>query len=189
MAEDDVALLIAEAQSDMERALRSLHAELLKVRTGRANPALLDDLRVEYYGAQTPLRQLASVSVPDARLIVVSPFDAAALHDIERAIQSAGLGLTPNNDGKLVRVPIPPLTEERRRELVKQVRKTAEEHKVGVRDARRTALSMLREMESDGALGSDDKRRAEKQIQELTAQQVARVDEALAQKEREILEV
>ncbi len=189
MAEGDVELVIEEAQGDMERALRSLRSELQKVRTGRANPALLDDLRVDYYDTPTPLRQLASITVPDARLIVVSPFDQSALANIERAVQAADLGLTPNNDGKVVRIPIPQLTEERRREIVKQVRKTAEEHKIGVRDARRSALSLLRDLEGEGGLSSDDKRRAEKKIQDLTDQHITRVDEVLAAKEKEILEV
>ena len=189
MSDEDVTLVIEEATEAMDKAIRSYRAEIQKVRTGRANPALLDDIHVEYYGAPTPLNQLANVGVPDPRLMVVSPFDAGALAGIEKAIQSAGLGLTPGNDGKVIRIPIPPLTEERRKDLVKQIKKAAEEHKVGIRDARRAAIAMLKDLENDGSLPADDRKRAEKRIQELTDKHVARVDEMTDAKEEEILEV
>ncbi len=181
--------VMQEAESKMDRALRSLRAELQKVRTGRASPTLLEDIQVDYYGTPTPLDKLATVSVPDARTIVVSPFDPGALSEIERAIQAADLGLTPSNDGKLVRVPIPPLTEERRKDLVKQVKKTSEEHKVGVRDARRHALSEIKSLVSAGSVPGDDKARLEKEVQEITERHVQTIDDMTSAKEQEILEV
>ncbi len=188
MSDEDVGVVLGEAKEAMEKALRSLRAELLKVRTGRASTALLDGILVDYYGTATPLNQLANMSVPDPRLIVIAPFDKGAMPAIERAIQSSDLGLTPANDGRVIRIPIPPLTEERRRELVKRVKKVAEDHKVGVREARRDSLSMLKDLESDG-LSSDDRRRAEKRIQDLTDAQVARIDEMSGDKEQEVLQV
>ncbi len=189
MAEGDLDVVLEEARGEMDKAIRSLRIDLQKVRTGRANPALLDGIQVDYYGTPTPLNQLAGLTAPDPRLIMISPYDKGALHAIERAIQTADLGLTPNNDGKVVRIPIPPLTEERRKELVKQVKKTAEEHKIGVREARRAALSMLKDLESDGSVPVDDKRRAEKSVQDLTDDHVKKIDEMTAQKEEEILQV
>jgi ribosome recycling factor len=173
----------------MEKALKSLRIDLQKVRTGRANPALLDGLQVDYYGTPTPLQQLANLGAPDPRLIVISPYDKGAIGEIEKAIRAANLGLTPQNDGKLVRIPIPALTEERRKELVKQVKRTAEEHKIGVREARRAGLAMLKDLESEGTVTSDDRHRVEKQIQDLTDAYVGKVDEAISRKEAEILEV
>lgn len=189
MAEEDVGVVLDEARGDMDKAIRSLRIELQKVRTGRANPALLDGIQVDYYGTPTPLNQLANVTVPDPRLIVVSPYDKGSLQAVERAIQAADLGLTPNNDGKVVRVPIPALTEERRKELVKQIKKTAEEHKIGVREARRAALSMLKDLEGEGAVPADERHRVEKQVQDLTDAHVKKIDEMIAQKEEEILQV
>ncbi len=189
MAGDDVQIAIDEAKSEMDKSLASLKIDLQKVRTGRANPALLDDVKVDYYGTPTPLKQLANLSSPDPRLIVVSPYDRGSLHDIERGIQAAGLGLTPSNDGKIVRIPIPALTEERRKELVKQVKKTAEEHKIGVREARRDALALLKDLENEGTIPIDDRRRAEKTVQDLTDSHVAKIDEMIGRKEQEISEV
>jgi ribosome recycling factor len=144
---------------------------------------------VDYYGSPTPLNQLASLSAPDPRLIVISPYDRGALPEIERAILKSDLGLTPNNDGKLLRIPIPPLTEERRRDLVKQIRKSAEHHKVGVREARRAAVSLLKELEADGSVPADERRRTEKAIQDLTDESIEKLDEMTAKKEEEILQV
>jgi ribosome recycling factor len=189
MSEEDLGIVIDESRQAMDRALRSLRAELQKVRTGRANPSLLDGIQIDYYGTATPLNQLANLTAPDPRLIVISPYDKGALQAIERAIRKADLGLTPNNDGKLVRIPIPPLTEERRRELVKHVKKVAEDHKLGVRDARRDALSMLKDLESDSGLPADERRRAEKRVQDLTDEFVGKIDEMSAQKEQEVLQV
>ncbi len=189
MADGDAELVLEEAQDAMGKSLRSLRAELQKVRTGRASTALLDGIQVAYYGAATPLNQLANLSIPDPRLIVISPFDKSVIGDIEKAIHSSDLGLTPSNDGKVVRISIPPLTEERRKDLVKQVQRSAEDHKVGVREARRDALSMLKDLESEGSLPADDKRREEKKIQTLTDDFVAKIDQLKGQKEEEILQV
>ena len=189
MADEDAALVYEEAQSAMDKSLRSLRAELQKIRTGRASTVLLDGVQVDYYGTPTPLNQLSNLSTPDPRLIVVSPYDKGSIGDIERAILASDLGLTPSNDGKVVRIPIPPLTEERRTELVKHVYRLAEDHKVGVREGRRDALSMLKELESDGSVPADDRRREEKRIQGLTDEFVKRIDEMKDQKEEEILQV
>jgi ribosome recycling factor len=189
MSEEDVALVLGEAREAMEKSIRSFRIDLQKVRTGRANPAILDGVLVDYYGSPTPLNQLASLSAPDPRLIVISPYDRGALQEIERAILKSDLGLTPNNDGKLLRIPIPSLTEERRRDLVKQIKKSTEHHKVGVREARRAAVSLLKELEADGSVPADERHRTEKAIQDLTDESVAKLDEMTAQKEEEILQV
>ena len=181
--------LISQAKEAMERSLQHLKDDLRKVRTGRANPALLDNIRVDYYGTPTPLNQMANLSSPEPRLIVISPYDKSALLAIEKAIQASDLGLTPNNDGKLVRIPIPPLTEQRRKELVKHVRKIAEHHKLGVRDARREALAAFKQLENDGDLPADDRARSEKKVQSLTDDFVKQVDGQADQKEQEILQV
>jgi len=188
MSDEDVALVVDETKSGMEKALRSLRAELQKVRTGRASAALLDGVQVDYYGTPTPLNQLANLSTPDPRLIVVSPYDKNAFQDIEKAILKADLGLSPSNDGKVVRVPVPPLTEERRKDLVKHVHRLGEDHKVGIRDARREGLSLLKDLVSEG-LSEDDKRREEKNIQALTDDFVKQIDQVMADKEEEILQV
>jgi ribosome recycling factor len=189
MADDDAALVFDETRESMGKATRSLKAELMKVRTGRASANLLDGIQVDYYGTPTPLNQLANVTTPDPRMIVISPYDKGSMSDIEKAIQKADLGLSPNNDGKVVRVPVPPLTEERRKELVKQVHRSAEDHKVGVREARRDALSMLKDLESEGAISQDDKRREDKKIQGLTDDMVKELDNIAELKEKEILQV
>jgi ribosome recycling factor len=189
MAEGDVAIVEEAAQEAMEKSLRSLRAELQKVRTGRASTALLDGVQIEAYGTATPLNQLANLLTPDPRLIVISPYDKSIIGDIEKAILASDLGLTPNNDGKVVRIPIPPLTEERRKELVKHVHRLAEDHKVGVREARRDALAMLKDLESEGSVPRDDRHREEKKIQKLTDDFIKKVDDTVKQKEEEILQV
>jgi ribosome recycling factor len=189
MAEGDIATVLETTRDEMDKAIRSLRIDLQKVRTGRANPMLLDGIQVDYYGTPTPINQLANLTAPDPRLIVVAPYDKGSLQTIERAIQAADLGLTPSNDGKVVRIPIPALTEERRRELVKQVKKTAEDHKIGVREARRAALGMLKDLEGEGSVPADERHRAEKQVQDLTDEHVARIDKMTAEKEEEILQV
>jgi len=146
----------------MHKSVEAFKSDLAKVRTGRASTALLDGIQVDYYGTPTPLNQLANLSSPDPRLIVISPYDKGAMSGIEKAILTSDLGLTPSNDGKVVRIPIPPLTEQRRKDLVKHVHRLAEEHKVGVREARRDALTLLKNLETEGALPADDKRREEK---------------------------
>jgi ribosome recycling factor len=185
----DVEGVIGRAREEMERSLQHLKEDLRKVRTGRANPALLEGVRADYYGTPTPLHQLANLSAPDPRLIVVSPYDKSALQAIEKAILASDLGLTPSNDGKLIRIPIPPLTEQRRKDLVKHVKKTAEHHKLGVREARREALAALKQLEADGDLPSDDRHRAEKRVQDLTQEFVKQIDGQAEQKEQEILQV
>ncbi len=173
----------------MDRSLESLRHDTGRVRTGRANPSLLEGVTVEYYGTPTPLQQLATINVADARLLTVQPFDPSALDDIERAVLKADLGLSPMNDGKILRIPIPALTEERRREFVKQVKKMAEDHKVGVRGSRRDAIAMLKELEKDKEISEDDSRRAQKAVQDLTDEYNAKVDELAAAKEQEILHI
>ena len=188
MADDDVALVHDEAKSAMEKSLRSLRAELQRIRTGRASAALLDGIQVNYYGAPTPLIQLANLSTPDPRLIVIAPYDKAVFQEIEKAILKADLGLSPSNDGKVVRVPVPPLTEERRKELVKHVYRLAEDHKVGVREARRDAIGLLKDLVAEG-LSEDEKRREEKKIQALTDDFVNQIDQMTVSKEEAILQV
>jgi ribosome recycling factor len=189
MAEGDVAIVEQEAADAMDRSLKSLRTELQKVRTGRASTALLDGIAVEAYGSPTPLNQLANLLTPDPRLIVVSPYDKNIIGAVEKAILASDLGLTPQNDGKVVRIPIPPLTEERRKELVRHVHKLAEHHKVGVREARRDALAMVKDLESEGSIPQDDRRQAEKKIQALTDEFVKKIEEITGQKEAEILQV
>jgi ribosome recycling factor len=189
MADGDLALVQDEARESMDKAVKSLRADLQKVRTGRASAALLDGIQVDYYGTATPLNQLANLTIPEPRLIVISPYDKGSIHAIERAIQTSDLGLTPSNDGKVVRIPIPALTEERRKELVKHVHKLAEHHRVGVREARREALGMVKDLESEGAIPQDDRRQAEKKIQALTDEFVKKIEEITGQKEAEILQV
>ena len=189
MADEDVQLVLDEATQAMDKSLRGLRIELQKVRTGRANPSLLEGLQVDYYGTPTPLQQLANLTAPEPSLIVVSAYDKGSLQAIERAIRSSDLGLTPNNDGRLIRIPIPPLTEERRKELVRHMKKVAEEHKIGVREARRAALGMLKDLEGEGSLPADDRVRADKKVEELTDSHVKKIDEMCGQKEQEILQV
>ncbi len=187
MAGEDV--VVGEAREGMEKSLESLHTDLAKIRSGRANPVLLENVSVDYYGTQTPLRSLANITAPEVRLLVVQPYDRGALGGIERAILKAGLGLVPQNDGKLLRVPIPTLTEERRRELVKAVKKLGEDHKLGVRHSRRDAVALVKEMEKDGELSEDEAHRAQKKIQDLTDDYTKRIDQTVLAKEEEILRV
>jgi len=189
MAEEDVELVLDETLSGMKKAIEHLRHDLQKIRTGRASTALLEGITADYYGAATPLNQLATLSAPDPRLLVISPFDKGAIQGIEKAILASDLGLTPANDGKVVRIPIPPLTEERRKELVKHVHKVAEQHKVGVREARRDGLALLKDAAKDGSVSEDEKRRAEKRVQDMTDAQIAEIDKICAQKEKDILEV
>jgi len=181
--------VITAAREAMKHSVDHLKDDLRKVRTGRANTALLDGIRIDYYGTPTPLNRVATLSAPDPRLIVVSPFEKGNLQAIEKAIQASDLGLTPSNDGKLIRIPIPPLTEQRRKELVKHVKKQAEHHKLGVREARREALAEIKQLEADGELPSDDRHRVEKKIQDLTDEHVKQIDGQADQKEQEILQV
>lgn len=189
MAEaEDVQAVIDEGRESMDKALERFGKELTRVRTGRASTSLLDGISVDYFDTPTPLNQLATLSVPDPRMIVISPFDKTGIPAIEKAILQSDLGVTPGNDGKVIRIQIPPLTEERRKQLVKQVRKVAEDHRIRVRDARRDSLSLLKDLEDDG-LSKDDRHRAEKRVQDLTDEFVKKIDELTAQKEKDVLEV
>jgi len=178
-----------DAKGHMQKTLEAMRRELATLRTGRASPALLEHIRVEYYGTPTPLVQLASTSVPEPRMLVVKPFDKNSTKDIERAILKSDLGLVPNSDGTLIRIPIPTLTEERRRDLVKVARKHGEEGRVAVRNIRREAKEMLEELEEEGEVSEDDSRRAQERLQQLTDEMIAQLDRVLASKEKEIMEV
>lgn len=173
----------------MENAISILQRNLATVRAGRANPSLLDSVLVEYYGTQTPLNQLASIGVPEARLLVITPFDKTIINDIEKAIQKADLGLTPSNDGNVIRISIPPLTEERRKELTKVVGKFAEESRVHVRNIRRDANEQLKNMEKEGLITEDELRKNQDNVQKETDRFIKQIDEIAKNKEAEIMEV
>lgn len=179
--------LLAEADTKMKAAVEHTQGEFGTIRTGRANSGLLQRITVEYYGTQTPLNQLASFSVPEPRLLVVTPYDKSSLGDVEKAIQRADLGLNPSNDGVVIRLAFPPLTEERRRELIRVVRNMAEEGRVAIRNVRRHVKDEIEKLEGD--VSEDDVRRGEKELQELTNSSVSRLDELLEHKEEELLEV
>ena len=177
-----------ETRDRMEKTIESLQKEMKRVRTGRASLSLLDGIRVDYYGTQTPLNQMASLSVPESRLIVIQPWDVSVIKQIEKAILKSDLGLTPSSDGKLIRIAIPPLTEERRKDLVKVVNKIAEEYKVAVRNIRRDANEMVKELKKESEISEDDAFKAQDEIQKITDQFIGKVDEIQAAKEKEILE-
>jgi ribosome recycling factor len=180
---------LADAKRRMDRSIEATHHEFNSVRTGRASPALLDRIQIDYYGTPTPLQQLASIGAPEARLLTVQPFDPGSMKSIERAIQESDLGLTPSNDGKIIRLPIPQLTEERRKELVKVVRRVAEDGKVAIRNVRRDVIHDLRELVTNGDVGDDEERRAEQQVQKITDDHTKSIDDLLKVKESEIMEV
>ena len=181
--------LLADAKERMGKSVQSTNGEFGSVRTGRASPVLLDRINVDYYGAQTPLKQLATVSAPEARLLTVQPYDQSSIKAIEKAIMESDVGLTPSNDGKLIRLSVPELNEERRRELVKVVRHIAEEGRVAIRNIRRDVMHDLRELKNAGEAGEDDEHRAEVELQKLTDGKIADLDGVLKGKEAEILEV
>jgi ribosome recycling factor len=181
--------LLKDAGERMTKSVEAIRHEFGSVRTGRASPALLDRVNVDYYGAQTPLKQLAQISASEARLLTVQPYDQSSIKSIEKAIMESDLGLTPSNDGKLVRLTIPELTEERRRQLVKVVRGIAEEGRVAIRNVRRDVMHDLRELRDSGETGSDEEHRAESELQKLTDANVGELDALLRAKEAEILEV
>jgi ribosome recycling factor len=183
---DDV---LSDANTRMDKSVEAVKHEFTSIRTGRASAALLDRVQVSAYGTRMPVNQVATISVPEPRLLSITPFDKGTIKDIERAIQESDLGLTPANDGQIIRLPIPQLTEERRKELVRQVRHMAEEGKVAARNIRRDAIHHLKELEKDGDVGADDIRRAEDRLQKLTDQHTAAIDAALKAKEAEIMEV
>src|SRR5512132_1648905 len=181
--------LLADAEERMQKSVEATRNELATVRTGRASPHLLDRLSIDYYGAQTPLQQLAQVAATDARMLTVTPYDKSSIGTIEKAVMESDLGLTPNNDGSIIRLQIPELTEERRKELVKVVHGICEKGRVAVRNHRRDIMHDLRELKGEGEVGSDDEHRAEQELQKLTDEKVSELDALLKNKEAEILEV
>jgi ribosome recycling factor len=180
---------LADAKRRMDKSIEATHHEFNSIRTGRASPALLDRISIDYYGTPTPLKSLASISAPEPRLLVVQPFDPGAIKNIERAVMESDLGLTPSNDGKVVRLPIPALTEERRKDLVKVVRRVAEDGKVAIRNVRRDVMQHLKELVVNGDVGDDEERRGEQQVQKITDDHVKSIDDLLKVKEAEIMEV
>jgi ribosome recycling factor len=189
MDEDLVGLVVSEAREHMAKAVEHTQAEFASIRTGRATPALVEHLKVDYYGTDTELRQMAGFSVPEARLLVVWPYDKSSLGAIETAMQKSDLGITPSNDGSVIRLSFPVPTEQRRKELVKVVRQKAEDGRVGVRNARRSARHDLDGLQKDGELSSDELERLEKDLDKITQDQVAAIDRLLAHKEQELLEI
>jgi ribosome recycling factor len=179
----------SEAEERMKGAVEALEEDLAGIRTGRASPALVDRLLVEYYGAPTPLMQLASISVPESRTLMIRPFDSATLRNIERAIQASDLGLTPNNDGKVIRLNLPPLTQERRHDLVRLVHNRLEEARVAVRNIRRDGIKDLREFEHEKLISEDELEKGEDDLQKLTEKYIELINEIGVRKEKEIMEV
>jgi len=178
----------SEARERMGKSIDALDSELKRVRTGRASLNILDGIRVDYYGTQTPLNQMASLSVPESRLIVIQPWDATVIKDIEKALLASDLGLTPSSDGKLIRLAIPPLTEDRRKELVKVTGKMCEDYKVAIRNIRRDSNEFLKMAKKEGDISEDDLFKGQDQVQEITDEFVKRIDEIFKEKEKEILE-
>ncbi|HET8916758.1 MAG TPA: ribosome recycling factor [Candidatus Binatia bacterium] len=181
--------IFTQLQKEMDQSVGALRKDLAKIRTGRASTALLEHVVVDYYGATTPLNQLATLSAPEPRLLVVQPYDRSAMGNIEKAILKSDLGLTPNNDGKIIRVPIPQLTEERRKELVKHVKKIGEEFRVSVRNHRRVAVEHLKEAEKKKEITADDSKHGHDRVQKITDDFIGRIDKIIKTKEEEIMEV
>jgi len=181
--------LIADARERMGKAVEATQHEFTSVRTGRASPAILDRVVVDYYGAATPLRSLATINAPEARLLTVQPFDVSTMKLLEKAIADSGIGLNPSNDGKIIRLAVPELNEERRRELVRVARGIAEEGRIKIRNIRRDVMKDLKELKDDGEVGEDEEKRAEGDVQKATDQRVGELDAALKTKEAEIVEV
>jgi len=186
---EQLAMRVADARTRMEKSVEALHRDLMTVRTGRASPALLERLHVDYYGSPTPLQSLAGISVPEASMLVIAPYDRSSLTAIEKAIQKSDLGLNPSNDGQVIRVAVPQLTEERRRELVKVLHRKAEEARVAVRNIRRDEVDHLRRVEKEGHVSKDEVATKLAEMQKTTDLFIARIDEASQRKEAEILEV
>ena len=181
--------ILKEAESRMDRSVQHLEQELVSIRTGRANPALIERVNVAYYGTPTPLKELAQISAPEARLLVVQVYDRSQMGTVEKAIRDAGIGLNPANDGQVIRVPIPPLTEERRREYVKMVKQRAEEARVAVRNVRRDELQVIHQKERAGEIPEDQAKRAGDQLQKITDAHTGRIDAIGHRKEAEVMEV
>src|SRR6056297_1348500 len=189
MIPEDLQLIIDSAKDSMNEAVAFAKKEFSHIRAGKASPALLDNVKVSYYGSQTPLNQLANVSAPEARMLTVQPFDKSALEDIEKAIMSAGLGLNPNNDGNIIRIPLPILSEERRKDLVKRVKELGEDARISVRNTRRNANDEIKKKVQEESLPEDSKFESEEEIQKITDQHTKKIDELLEQKEKEIMTV
>lgn len=181
--------IFTQLQKEMEQSVGALRKDLAKIRTGRASTALLEHIVVDYYGATTPLHQLATLSAPEPRLLVIQPYDRSAMGNIEKAILKSDLGLMPNNDGKIIRVPIPQLTEERRKELVKHIKKIGEEFRVSVRNHRRVAVEHLKESEKKKEITADDSKHGHDRVQKITDDFIGRIDKIIKTKEEEIMEV
>jgi ribosome recycling factor len=181
--------VLSEAKSRMSKSIEVLQRDLSGIRTGRATPMILDNIKIDYYGTQTPLKQLATISAPEARLLIVQPWDNATMGEITKAIQKSDLGLNPSSDGHIIRLPVPPLSEERRREMVKLVHKRAEEGKVALRNVRRDAMDMLKDLEKEKEISQDEQKRAQGKLQEITDGFIAEVDQIAKDKETELLEV
>ncbi len=181
--------VLADAERRMGQSIEAMRRDISTLRTGRATPALIEDLSVAYYGSPTPLKQIASISAPDARAIMVQPWDRQALRDIERSLTQSDLGFNPSNDGNVITVPIPPLTQERRREMVRLLKRKAEDSKVAVRNVRRDGVDSLRKMERDKAISQDENRRSQDNLQKTTDTHIKTIDEVAAAKEAEIMEV
>ncbi|GFO55471.1 ribosome-recycling factor [Geomonas sp. Red276] len=181
--------VIANLNVHMDKTIEALRKDFQKIRTGRATTALLDDVRVDFYGNPSPLNQVATLAVPEARTITIQPWDNKMIAPIEKAILNSNLGLTPANDGKLIRLSLPPLTEERRKDIVKGLKRDAEDSKVALRNIRRDAIDQLKKLEKDKQISEDDLKRAEKDVQDATNSHVAKVDEVVAHKEKEVMEV
>jgi len=181
--------VFAQAEDKMQKSVAAIKSELASVRTGRASAALFDRINVDYYGTKTPLKQIASISTPEAQLAIIQPWDKTAISVIEKAIMTSDLGVTPSNDGNVIRVPFPPLSEERRKEFVKIVKKIAEDGKVAIRNVRHEARDGLKEMEDEKMISEDDRKRAEKKVEELTEKYNKEIDAILQHKEKEIMEV
>lgn len=180
--------ILNDARKQMEQSLEHYKNQILKIRTGRASTSLLDGVYVDYYGSSTPLNQIANVSTPDARTIMISPYDKSMLQSIEKAIQTADLGFNPQNDGNVLRVPVPPLTEERRKEFVKLAKKYAEEGKVAIRNIRRDSMEELKKEEKNKLISEDEQKKGSEQLQKITDDYISRLDKIVADKEKELLE-
>jgi ribosome recycling factor len=186
---DEIREIVKDAERAMQKSIDAMEHDFHAMRTGRASPAIVERLHVEYYGSDVPLQQLASISVPESQVIMIRPFDTSTLKAIEKAIAHSDLKLTPNNDGKVIRITIPPLTQERRKEIVKLVHKRLEEAKVSIRGARREGMDLLKEYEDEDMIDEDDHKRGKEELEHLTKRMSEKADEASAKKEREVLEL
>jgi ribosome recycling factor len=180
--------IFEETRERMDKSIISMKNDMKRIRTGRASASLLDGIRVDYYGTPTPLNQMATVSVPESRLITIQPWDISVIKDVEKEILKSDLGLTPSSDGKIIRIAIPPLTEERRKELVKMVANTCEEYKIGIRNIRRDSNDMLKSLKKEGEISEDDAFKAQEQVQKITDDHIEKIDQVYQEKEKEILE-